>query len=79
MPLPKPWIALVLFSLVLQTLLWRTSTRLDITLARTAGLVRRDVVEDDGPGTLLGIDYSEWYFGSPKAHRPALFVALVLW
>lgn len=74
MAIPKPWIALVLFSLVLQTLLWRTSTRLD-----AVHLVRRDSVEDDGPGTLLGIDYSEWYFGSPKAHRPALFVALVLW
>ncbi|KAJ9105419.1 hypothetical protein QFC21_001790 [Naganishia friedmannii] len=88
---PRAWLCLVLFSLVLQILLWRTSTRLDARYAsavggRTGSNIHRrslslaDLNEpDEGPGTLLNIDYSEWYFASSKAHRPFVFTALVMW
>ncbi|GHJ84344.1 hypothetical protein NliqN6_0746 [Naganishia liquefaciens] len=73
----RAWLALVLFSLVLQVLLWRSAARID---ARAApGIRRRADPDDDRPGTLLNIDYSEWYFDSHKAQRPFRFVALVLW
>ncbi|KAJ9120632.1 hypothetical protein QFC22_002561 [Naganishia vaughanmartiniae] len=72
-------------------LLWRTSTRLEARYAstvqdRTPGNIYRRSFslqavddQDDGPGTLLNIDYSEWYFSSSKAHRPFVFTALVMW
>jgi hypothetical protein len=88
---PRAWLCLVLFSLVLQILLWRTSTRLDARYSSAAGgrttgnIYRRSFSteaadeQDDGPGTLLNIDYSEWYFSSSKAYRPFVFTALVMW
>ncbi|KAJ9091649.1 hypothetical protein QFC19_009019 [Naganishia cerealis] len=74
----QTWLGLVLFSLVLQILLWRTASRLDHR--HPVALHRRAAPDDDdGPGTLLNIDYSQWYFSSPKASRPFRFTALVLW
>jgi hypothetical protein len=77
----RAWLGLVLFSLVLQVLLWRTSSRFEYRNPESSGILRRAETtdDDDGPGTLLNIDYSEWYFSSHKAQRPFLFVALVLW
>lgn len=72
------WLGLVLCALVCQLVLARTAARLRDD-APPGVRPRAAAAEDDGPGTLLNIDYSAWYFATHSAHRPLAFVALVLW